>query len=163
MLVLLAAVAASVWLGRRTRDRRPAGAARVALAGMNVVLLALAVAVAVDLERSRTTYVVEPSAPAAGLAVDGDPVENIYAVDRDGRPLEDVRLYDQSGRPLALNPGDPDPARRVVRDVTGARADNAFPLRHLEPRSGAVAAPLAGFPRDVAPVATPPLRVPRPG
>ena len=127
------------------------------------MLLVLAVVVAADLERSRTTYVVEPSPPPAGLAVDGDPVENIYAVDRDGRPLEDVRLYDESGRPLALNPDDPDPARRVVRDATGARADNAFPLRYLDPGTGAVAAPLAGFPRDVAPVTTPPLRVPRPG
>jgi hypothetical protein len=92
-----------------------------------------------------------------GLAQDGQPVENVYAFDREGKPLSDVRLYDQFGRPLAILPGTEDPARRAVVDARGQRADNAVPLRYVDPATGEVTDPEAGFPTGVAPLVTPPL------
>lgn len=41
-------------------------------------------------------------APVQGLAVDGQPVDNVFAFDAAGKPLRNVQLFDQKGRPMAL-------------------------------------------------------------
>lgn len=158
LIVVLAAIAGSVWLGRRTRDDRLGRAPRNALRTANVLGVVAGIFVATQLGEPQYVYS-EPiyEEPGAGLTLDGIPVGNIYPVDRRGRPLYDVRLFDESGRPLAINPDDQDPSRRVVEDASGARADNAFPIRHLDPSTDDVGDPTAGFPKDVPPLATPPV------
>jgi hypothetical protein len=158
LLLLLAAVAGSVWLGLRTRAPTPSRRARMALAVLNAALALGAVLIAVEVERNATTTTfVEAGFAAPGLTSDGVPVQNVYPVDRDGRPLADVRLFDQDGQPLAILPDDGDPTRRAVVDARGERADNAVPLRYLEPGGDEVTDPLAGYPADVPPLATPPV------
>ncbi len=158
-LATLVAVAASVWLGLRGRRlparRRPfALAANLALA---VVLLPVAAASTGVLDSRTGTYTAAFPEPVPGLAVDGNPVENIYAYDRNGRVLYDVRLYDENGLPLDVRTGDEDPLRRVLVDDEGTRLFNSFPIRYFEAGTIAVAQPGLGPEVDVAKVATPPL------
>lgn len=156
--VLLATVAGSVWLGRRTRGARLAPMPRAALATANALGVVAAVLVAANLPDqgyAGATYIEPDVVP--GLAQNGQPVENVYAFDREGKPLSDVRLYDQFGQPLAILPGSEDPTRRAVVDARGKRADNAVPLRYVDPATGEVTDPEAGIPTGVAPLITPPL------
>jgi hypothetical protein len=68
-----------------------------------------------------------------------------------------VRLYDQFAQPLAILPGIEDPMRRAVVYARGERADNAVPLRYVDPATGEATDPEAGFPTGVAPLVTPAL------
>jgi hypothetical protein len=152
LLVLLAAVVASVQLGRRTRflgTRR-----RWALVALNVGTALLLVPVLVSVgEATHPNYVYLDSGttevpPHDGVFAAGHQVWNIYAYDSGGRMLHDVRLFDQSGRPLSLGLS-ADPTRQVVVDAQGRLVENAFPYRYLDP-DGTVAHPDAG-PTVVAP------------
>ena len=57
--------------------------------------------------------------PPAGLAYDGERVQNIYPYDRKGRLLHDVRLFDESGRPLDVLRGGFNPNRATVKARSG--------------------------------------------
>ena len=146
LLVLLAAVVASVQLGRRSRSL--GAARRWALVALNVgsALLLIPVLVSVG-EATHPNYVYVDSGttevpPHEGVYAAGNQVLNIYAYDASGRMLHDVRLFDQSGRPLTLGLSS-DGTRQVVVDAQGRLVENAFPYRYLEP-DGTVAHPDAG-------------------
>jgi hypothetical protein len=152
LLVLLAAVVASVQLGRRTPllgARR-----RWAVVALNVGTALLLVPVLGSVGEATHPNDVYLDAgttevpPHEGVFAAGHQVWNIYAYDASGRMLHDVRLFDQSGRPLSLGLS-PDSTRQVVVDAQGRLVENAFPYRYLEP-DGTVAHPDAG-PTVVAP------------
>jgi len=153
LLVLLAAVVASVQLGRRRLSPR-AGAAVVAL-NVGAALLLLPVLVSLG-ESTNARYVYVTSGrrevpPQEGVYSAGRQVWNIYAYDAAGRMLHDVRLYDQKGNPLSLGLAF-DKTRQQTLDAAGQRVDNAFPYRYLDPTTGQVANP------EAAPLfAVPPL------
>jgi hypothetical protein len=164
-LVLLAlAVAASVALGLWQRRSRWGGALSLAV---NVMLAVAAVPVGGDLvERLSNrgyagTYYIETQ-PIPGLALDGEPVENLYPFSRDGRLLLDVLLYDQNGTPLSLRAPDGDPSRRVLRARNGTAIYNSFPIRYFEAGTRHVARPGAAPPIAWSPVVTPPLKGKKP-
>jgi len=164
LLVLLAAVTASVQLGRRTPVRGARG--RWAVVALNVCTALLLVPVLANVgEATHPGYVYIGSGttevpPHDGVYAAGHQVWNIYAYDANGRMLHDVRLFDQGGRPLSLGLS-PDRTRQVVVDAQGRLVENAFPYRYLEP-DGTVAHPDAGptvsappLGGAAAPVATP--------
>jgi hypothetical protein len=157
--VLALALAGSFALG--LRSRHAAGGRRRAAIALNALLVLAAVPVLA--RAADAPYVAppsEPSAPAelAGVVLDGVVVENIYPYDRNGRLLQDVRLYDNLGLPLSILHGIDDPNRRPVYERGGARAFNAFPIRHFEPGTRRVARPNAGPGVDPQRLRTPPLR-----
>jgi hypothetical protein len=166
-LVLLAAAAASVALG--LRSRRGGSTLRAAALWLNLLLVGLAVPVAIHVADGSAApsygpvaYAPVPEAPTpSGLVLDGNPVRNIYPYSRDGRRLLDVLLYDQDGRPLDIGRGEADPQRRLV--VAGARRllFNTFPIRYYEPGTRRVANPAAGPRVRVPDIRTPPLIPPR--
>jgi hypothetical protein len=153
---ILAAAAASVWIGLMLRRR---GSAFPRAAGLvNLALLATAISVVPAVTRTSVTtapIVIQSSAPS-GLLYDGVQVDNIYPYSRDGRLLHDVLLYDGAGRPLDLG-AQGDPNRRVVRTKGNVALLNVFPIRYFEPGTGVVAHPNAGPPVRVPTVVTPPL------
>jgi hypothetical protein len=145
LLVLLAAVVASVQLGRRSG--RLGGGRWWAVAALNVCAALTLIPVLVSVgEATHPNYVYVDSRtevpPHAGVYAAGRQVWNIYAYDASGVMLHDVRLFDQSGRPLSLGLS-PDGTRQVVVDAQGRLVENAFPYRYLEP-DGTVAHPDAG-------------------
>jgi hypothetical protein len=165
VVVLLAAVAASVALGLVAR-RRGLGL-RVAVLALDVLLLVAAVPVGRDVLSGANgaqpfpAPVFEvPGPPQGGLVLDGAPVQNIYPYDRDGKLLLDVQLFAESGQPIEVGRDTIDPQRRVPQDGLMTPLFNIFPIRYFEPASNVVADPGAG-PRITPPVlATPPLAVP---
>jgi hypothetical protein len=155
-LAAVASVALGFWLRRR---------GRLGMAGIvaNVVLAVAAVPVYANLldwvsNRSGGETIVVQTSVTEGLAVDGEPVENVYPYSRDGRLMLDVLLYDQNGAPLNIRPDDADPTRRVLRTKSGDGAFNSFPLRYFEPGSRRVARPGATPRINWSPIVTPPLR-----
>lgn len=149
LALLVAAVIASVQLGRRGRPTSRTGV--VAVAGLNLaaavgfwpVLLMMNEAVhtgALNYPGYNVEYV--PVAPEQGLYANGVQVWNVYPYDADGTMLHDVRLYDQDGNPLSLGLA-PDGTRKPVLDSTGRLVQNAFPYRYVE-EDGTVADPDAG-------------------
>jgi len=167
VLVLGLAVSVSVLLGLLVRRSRPA--VRAAFLVLDVALLVAIVPVAANvLDENRAssrgdvivyeqpaTYVTAPSTP--GVALDGVPVQNIYAYDREGRLLLDVRLFDENGRPLDVGADAFDPQRRLPSDAMGVPLFNAFPIRYFEPGTTVVADPTAGPAIAPTPLVTPPL------
>jgi hypothetical protein len=153
LLALVAAVVASVQLGRR-RLSSGAGAAVVVL-NVGAALLLVPVLVSLGESTHRSYVYVErgPSEvpPAEGVYSAGTQVWNIYPYDAAGRMLHDVRLYDQDGNPLSLGLAF-DPTKQQTLDSAGQKVDNAFPYRYLDPTTGEVADPEAA-----PPVAAPPL------
>ena len=146
LVLLLAAVVASVQLGRRTQAlgaRR-----RWAVVALNVGTALLLIPVLVNVGEAthpRPIYIDSGTTevpPHQGVYAAGHQVWNIYAYDASGRMLHDVRLFDQSGRQLSLDLS-ADPTRQVVVDAQGRLVENAFPYRYLEP-DGTVAHPDAG-------------------
>ncbi len=102
LALVLAAVVASVALGRR---QLPRGAAAAVVAA-NIVLALLALGLADD-ARSRLSYrgaavtTASLTAPEAfPLTSVHGPVTNIFPYAEDGTPLTGVLLFDQDGRPL---------------------------------------------------------------
>jgi len=153
LLVLLAAVVASVQLGRR-RLSSGAGAAVVVL-NVGAALLLLPVLVSLGESTSPHYVYVESGSsevvPPDGVYSGGTQVWNIYPYDAAGRMLHDVRLYDQGGNPLSLGLAF-DPTKQQTLDAAGQNVDNAFPYRYLDPTTGQVADPEAA-----PPIAAPPL------
>ena len=169
MLLVLAGMTASVWLGLRARrDARLRRRRR--LAALNVVVGILALPIGVQAMEGGESYVTEAyyePVPAAALDrfnINGDPVENIYPYSRDGKLLLDVLLYDESGNPLQVGPTDAqqDPLRRYLYTRSGEPVLHAFPIRYFEPGSTEVARPMAGPDVDLPQIKTPPLKVKRP-
>jgi hypothetical protein len=162
LLLLTVALALSVALGLWERRRGGPGAVSVAV---NVFLAIAALPLAGDLverasNRPDTTTVFVDSTTTPGLALDGNPIENVYPFSRDGRLLLDVLLYDQTGAPIDLRPDEADPSRRVLEAADGTQRFNAFPVRYFEPGTGTVARPRAAPPIPWARIVTPPLRKP---
>jgi len=132
LLATVAAVAGSVWLGRRG----PGGTGRRALliAG-NAVLAVLAVAMLAELgagEASGDLYqpdqVMTFAGPVSGLPSDGREITNIFPFDAGGRPLKDVYLIDQDGQPIVATHHDneylePD----IPVDGNGDEVSNRYP------------------------------------
>jgi hypothetical protein len=108
LLATVAAVAASVALGRR----REAASRRIrvlTLAG-NAALAVFAVLMVLELgageasgDLYRPEYVTSYSGPLDGLRSDGKEISNIFPFDADGKPLRDVYLIDQDGDPVVAN------------------------------------------------------------
>jgi hypothetical protein len=69
-----------------------------------------------------------------------------------------VRLCDQFGRPIEALPPGGEPDRRHVRERSGARTFNAYPIRCFEPGTRRVARPNAGPEVDPPRLLTPPPR-----
>lgn len=167
LLLIVAGVVASVWLGRRERRDELRGRRWIAL---NLAVAALSLPVAVHLldppVRYAEVYVGSGAEPVGGLAVDGEPVRNVYPYSRDGRLLLDVLLYDENGQPLNVGSRDrgQDPLRRYLLTERGRPLLNAFPIRYVEPGSAEVKNPLAAPTEvEIPEIATPPLKVRRPG
>lgn len=154
VLIVLAAVALSIWIGRRAGRRMLPLDAALAIA-IIPVLVQLS-----DPPRPIASYAqpIGYFAPPQTLVYDGAAVANVYPYDRRGRLLHDVRLYDGSGRSLDVGTVayGTDPLRRAVRTADG-RVLNAFPIRYFEPGTRRVAKPNAGPPVDAPPIVTPAL------
>ncbi|MEV0195172.1 hypothetical protein [Nonomuraea sp. NPDC050691] len=105
-VMVAAAVWASVWFGRRTRDRMT----RVLAVSVNVVAgLALfggfvgAAELASDRRQLRNIQADPRIIMETASGVDGE-VYNIKPYAKDGTPLTDVYLYDQDGNPVITHP-----------------------------------------------------------
>jgi hypothetical protein len=155
LLVLVAAVVASVQLGRRP----PAISARrrwaVVVLNVGAALLLLPVVASVgEATHPRTVYYHSAATevpPRDGVYAHGTQVWNIYPYDASGHLLHDVRLYDQNGAALDLGLSF-DKTKQQTLDTAGQRVDNAFPYRYLDPTTGVVTDP------NAAPaIAAPPL------
>lgn len=153
--LVVGAVWASVWLGRRSDSSRNLRLLSVAV-NVGVVLLAygamndLSGRLGVDYvysEPSRATYLSHP---------DGTPITNIYPYAADGTPLEGVLLYDQAGRPITnvhgphVHPARPD----------GAPLHNAYPVQ--EPTPAMVGRPAVSIPPPNAATTTTASTTPTP-
>jgi hypothetical protein len=163
LLVLLAAVVASVQLGRRSLS----GGAHAAVVVLNVGAALLLLPVLVSLgESTSPNYVYVDSGPREvvppeGVYSAGTQVWNIYAYDAAGRMLHDVRLYDQEGKPLSLGLAF-DPTKQQTLDAAGQKVDNAFPYRYVDPTTGDVVDPEAAPPIVAPPLLGVPVARPTP-
>jgi hypothetical protein len=161
IVVLILAAAVSTWLGLRGR-RQPSPHRRLArVANVGLALAVLPVAAfslnQLDYWNYAQSYVtVEPS---PGLALDGEPIRNLYPYSREGTPLFDVLLYDEAGRAISVLSGPEDTSRRVLADANGTQLFNSFPIRYYEPGTRTVARPGLAPPITVPKVATPPLEL----
>ena len=100
---VLAAVVASVALGRRRLPRLATAAVIVVNVALVVTAMQVAQTATSRLSSYRFTAIVEPalvSPEAFPLTSVHGPVTNIYPYAADGKPLAGVLLYDQDGRPL---------------------------------------------------------------
>jgi hypothetical protein len=127
VVVMVALVAASVWLGLRAGAGRGLRLDRVASA---LALVAIAPA---------AWHIDNPSPPPAattvgyqnvqGLRFNGVPVGNIFPFDANGKPLDDVLLYRSNGEALNVDAYRIDPKRRYLVAPNGRRLYNSFPVR----------------------------------
>jgi hypothetical protein len=155
LLIVLAAIAGSVWAGLHA-GRRVAVVA-------NVVAVVAAVAVVAHLAGrpagGPTQVLVVQTEQPQGLLYDGVAVRNLYPYGRDGRLLHDVLLYDEHGRPIDIGgPAFADLNRRVLETRAGRPIYNSFPIRYFDPGTRKVAHPDASPPVRFPHIATPPLR-----
>ena len=156
LVVILAAIVLSVWIGLRTK-----GPNRLAWL-VNVVLLAAIVPVFVHFQhREIPVQVVQVTryVPNQGLTLNGVPVANIYPFSRNGRLLHDVLLYTGAGVPIDAGGASIDPQRRVLRTKSGKQIFNAYPIRYFDPGTGVVSHPGAAPHVKIPQIATPPLPV----
>ncbi len=129
--VLLVFVTISVQWGRGRWMFR--GVGEIVTVGNIAAVVILPVLASAGWWGSSTTYIDDGPSVPQGLALDGAPVQNIYAYDAAGNPLTGVQLFDPDGRPL-----------ETTRDVeftqlepqptmleTGASAYNVYPLTVL--------------------------------
>jgi hypothetical protein len=165
LFLVAGGVVGSVWLGLRMRRR---GLRSRALAVANLALAILLLPVlghSLDGTDGTVTETYIEAAPQDGVAVNGEPVRNIYPYARDGRLLLDVLLFDDQGRPLEVGSSDPasDPLRRYLFTRDGSPLLNSFPIRYVEPGTNRVENPTAALPGMKVPeIRTPPLKVKRP-
>jgi uncharacterized membrane protein len=99
VLVLAAAIVASVWWGRRSAAGTVEGWPRLAQLAGNA-LLAIAVPMVVFSIGQPTGYTYTHHEPVFDgfYHPDGSPIVNLFPYGPDGHLLENVRLYDQEGR-----------------------------------------------------------------
>ena len=136
---------------------------------LNVALAIAALPVAVQVMDGRASlaavseaYYESPSA-VHDVAVNGEPVQNLYPYSRDGKLLLDVLLFDDMGRAVEVGSADPkqDPLRRYLFTKGGQPVLNSFPIRYVEPGSTKVEDPTAAPAEVQIPkIATPPLKRP---
>jgi hypothetical protein len=159
LVVIALVMAASIWIGLRTR-RASTRIHHAAIAG-NLVLVAAIFPVLSHLDEPLPTqyvYVSIPADPLPGLANSGAPVANVYPYSREGRLLQDVLLFDSAGRPLEIgHNGVADPSRRFLKKPSGESIFNSFPIRYFEPGTTRVARPNAGPQVEIPAITTPPL------
>ena len=149
-LVLVAAVLASIWLGRNA-DRLRRWPRRLMHAGA-VVLVVFGLVLVVNLdERSQWD-----DFGYQGVSVDDryDSVQDVFVYDSEGRLVENARLFDQNGVPIRLGyPSCVDPAQPDAALRTG------YPycpeLAPFRPRPPATAPVPPGANGGRAPTATP--------
>ncbi|MGN9840733.1 hypothetical protein ACTMTI_21680 [Nonomuraea sp. H19] len=104
--LVVAAVCASVWFGRRRRGRVLVLLASLAnVAGALALFIGLVAASSWNTGRSGAIAMSEPEqsvyvSPASAF----NEVYNIKPYAKDGTPLTDVYLYDQDGKPVITNP-----------------------------------------------------------
>ncbi len=103
IVVILASICLSVWLGKLTRAQLPGARGRALIALLNVVMVTGLLLAIVQAEPWRgdagngSVYPMDQPADAGT-----DPLSNIYPYSKDGKPLTGVRLYDQDGKPLEV-------------------------------------------------------------
>jgi hypothetical protein len=132
LLAVVAAVAASVALGRRGPAGRPTRAltfaGNLALGLFGLALLAQLGSSEAYADRyhpeAATTYL----GPVSGLRADGREINNIFAFDADGKPLRGVYLVDQDGNPVvASNEDAPDLEQGLPLDRDGNEVGHRYP------------------------------------
>jgi hypothetical protein len=140
VLLVLAAVTASVILGRRTLPK--ALGVIVAAAGVLLVLVSVVAATAVR-DDVRNRLFADASAPAPPTADERyplmsryGPVTDVFPYAADGTPLEGVLLYDQDGRPLHVGFQEwwADECARVLEQplaADGVPVPNSFPQSYV--------------------------------
>jgi len=140
VLLVLAAVAASVMLGRRRLPR----ALRVAVVASGVLLVLASVGVASQVRADLRAHLYA-SAWAPGPQVPDEtypllsrygPVTDVFPYAADGTPLDGVLLYDQDGRPLkvGLQQWWADQCARVLdqpRAADGVAVPNSYPQAYV--------------------------------
>jgi hypothetical protein len=105
LLLLAAAVVASVWLGRRVTAPRPSRGWRGAAIAANVILAIGAIVVFNQIQqRGNDGYVGEPKSFAeASLAASAPSTPtNLFAFTPDGKLIPQFYLYDENGQPVDL-------------------------------------------------------------
>jgi hypothetical protein len=156
-LVILLAIAASLWLGLRTRRN---AATSWPLIGLNaaLVLACLPLFAEIDDRQRSLVTLAADYAPTtevvSGLARDGRPILNVYPYTRNGELLQDVLLYDSFGLPLDVLDGT-DPFRRYLETPQGVRLLNSFPIRYVDPQTKVVTRPDAAPPVELPEIVTP--------
>ncbi|TNM67448.1 hypothetical protein FHN55_10345 [Streptomyces sp. NP160] len=177
LLVVVAAVAASVEAGRRTWTEE--WQRNLLVAGNVLAVVVLPFALAAVVAGPREVYVYPSSTTpdgslemSQGVWSDGQVVTNIYPYDAQGRPLTGVQLLDDYGRPLVTSTGDKADwsgggASPLVPTVStdGALRWNAYPLRAQAGAAGAAPTtpplpeptlpPLVGYTADGGSAAAP--------
>jgi hypothetical protein len=132
LLATAAAVAGSVWLGRRG----PGGTRRqVLLLAGNAVLAVVALLLVAELgdsevggDRYQPDQVLTFAGPVSGLRSDGKEISNVFPFDAQGRPLEDVYLVDQDGDPIVATHYDNEYLEPTIPvDGIGDEVPNRYP------------------------------------
>jgi hypothetical protein len=140
VVLVLAAVAASVALGRRRLPR--VASIAVAAAGVLLVVAAAGVAHGVGDDLRGRLYAAastsDPELPSEKYPLFSryGPVTNVFPYASDGTPLEGVLLYDQDGRPLKVGFQQwwADNCARVLdqpRAADGVPVPNSFPQSYV--------------------------------
>lgn len=148
-VLLIAAVVLSVQVGRRMWLRHRI--ARGAVVVVDVLLVLMTPAIigwAVNSVQNPAIGYEEPWY-SGQLAIDGRPIDNIFAYDEFGEPIERVQLFDQDGNPLNLVSdtsqsywiGGDGTAVVPNEDVPGRAGWNVYPLDEVD---GADASAFAG-------------------
>lgn len=132
VLLLLAAVPLSVWIG--WRGRGVPGAARLAIGLANTVAVVASLVFGAQLvERfyGSGSYLPavysQPAAPS-GLSREGVEVANVFVYDEQGNPVPRARLFDEGGSPLIVRPHD-------VQDRIASVDSYGQAQRNVVPRS----------------------------
>jgi hypothetical protein len=145
-VAMLAAIYASVRIGRRTA---PSGIGwRGAAAAVNVAIALLALPVLVEMQ---TTHYSFPTADSqyfssAGAGYYGSGFTNVYPYTKDGKPLKDILLYDQDGKPLTIPIKDPNVLTEFPIGADGRPITNAFPLSQRHPNGDPILPPRVALP-----------------
>lgn len=131
LAAVVAAVFASVGLGRRHRDE---GKPRWATAVDVLVVLGALLVVGTIRDHIGPQYVFSEAVPMASGVVshpDGTQITNLFPYDQDGQLLG-VLLYDQDGRPVVIGDGYSDSGLDLETDypldANGAEVTNLYPL-----------------------------------
>jgi hypothetical protein len=155
-LLLTALVLLSVQWGRgRWLPRRWLKVAPI-LASVVAIVVAVPILAEVGALPAQVNYADEAYTPP-GLALDGNPVSNIFAYDANGEPLTEVQLFTQNGKPLKVggdqvssgvlqqmdDQGNVLPFLVPNGGVTGRTGWNVFPLQQvptdeISPASGGI-------------------------